>query len=173
MKIVFTGPECSGKTDLSTFIAKKYSFGFVREVAREYLKNHNNIYDYESLFEISELQIAECRSVGQNYQTICCDTDLLTIIIWSEEKFGTVDPLIPEFWKADYPDLYFLCAPDIPWEYDPQRENPYDRDRLFDIHKNILLSNDLTFHIVSGDFEKRVIFVSDILDHMKLKSTYL
>ena len=164
MKIVFTGPECSGKTDLSIYIAQKYSFGYVKEVAREYLEKSNNIYGYESMTAIAKYQIAEEQFIDQNYDSICCDTDLLTIIIWSEEKFGKVDPYIIELWKADLPDLYFLCAPDIPWEYDPQRENPFDRDRLFEIHKMILQSNSLPFHVVSKDFRSRISFVSEIIE---------
>jgi hypothetical protein len=31
-----------------------------------------------------------------------------------------------------------LCEPDIPWEYDPLRENEHDRYRLYDQYKNIL-----------------------------------
>lgn len=168
MKIVFTGPECSGKTELSTLIANQFGVGYVREVAREYLEQRDNTYDYEDLVEIAKLQHEEELNISVSNNNTCADTDLLTIIIWSEEKFGKVDPIIPALWKANIPDLYFLCTPDIPWTYDPQRENPYDRDRLFDIHKNILLEHNLPFYLVAGDLENRVAFVSDILKDLFL-----
>jgi nicotinamide riboside kinase len=31
--------------------------------------------------------------------------------------------------------LYLLCNPDIKWEFDPQRENQFDRDKIFQIYK--------------------------------------
>ena len=166
MKIVFTGPECSGKTELSTLIANQFGFGLVREVARAYLERRGNTYDFEDLLEITKLQHAEEIKISIENVNICADTDLLTIIIWSEEKFGKVDPMIPALWQANTPDLYFLCTPDIPWTYDPQRENPYDRDRLFDIHQHILQEHNLPFYIVEGELENRIAFVSDILNHL-------
>ena len=172
MKIVFTGPECSGKTDLSLKIAEKYSFGYVREVAREYLDLRNNTYNYEDLSEIAKLQVAEEKRIGLDYNFICADTDLLTIVIWSEEKYNRVDPIITELWKADFAEMYFLCSPDIPWTYDPQRENPHDRDRLFDIHQTILKENNLPFQIISGDFENRISLVTQIINRMNINTTF-
>ncbi len=172
MKIVFTGPECSGKTVLSSKIAEKYSFGYVREVAREYLDLINNTYNYVDLLEIAKLQVAEEKRIALDYNFICSDTDLLTIIIWSNEKYGRVDPIIQELWKADFAKMYFLCTPDIPWTYDPQRENPFDRDRLFEIHKTILQENNLPFQIISGDFESRLSYVSQIINKMNLNTTF-
>jgi len=160
---VFTGPECSGKTVLSTWIANQFEVGYVREVAREYLDQRGNTYEYEDLLEIAKLQHDEEKSTQLIYNHICADTDLLIIIIWSMEKFGKVDAVITSLWKANFPDVYFLCKPDIPWTYDPQRENPYDRHRLFDIQMNILLENNLRFYIVEGDLENRIVFVSKIL----------
>ena len=172
MKIVFTGPECSGKTDLSSFIAEKFAFGYVKEVARSYLEKQENKYNFDDLVEIAKLQIAEEKRVGLDNEIVCADTDLLTIIIWSEEKYNKVDPIISKLWKANLPSLYFLCSPDIPWTYDPQRENPFDRDRLFDIHKSILEANNLPFHIISGDFDKRIESVTEIINQMKGNITF-
>lgn len=169
MKIVFTGPESSGKTYLSTLIAKMYSFGYVKEMAREYLEKRNNRYDYECLIDIAKHQVDQEERVRLDYSILCCDTDLLTIIVWSEEKYKKVDHIILDLWRADFPDLYFLCSPDIPWEFDPQRENQHDRERLFNIYKNKLISNNLPFHIIYGEFESRISMVVNIIDHIILK----
>jgi nicotinamide riboside kinase len=52
-------------------------------------------------------------------------------------------------------DHYFLCAPDIPWEADPLRENPDDRQQLFEFYLATLQKNRRSFTILSGPLEKR------------------
>ena len=56
-KIVFTGPECSGKTTLSNAIAKKLNAPLVKEYAREYLNNLNREYSYPDLLKIAKGQL--------------------------------------------------------------------------------------------------------------------
>ena len=56
------------------------------------------------------------RYSSQTPSYLICDTDLLTIKIWSEYKYGSCDPEIMEFLKNNLPDLYLLASPDFPWE---------------------------------------------------------
>ena len=51
-KVVFTGPECSGKSTLSSAIANKFNLPLVKEYAREYLNNLNREYNYSDLIKI-------------------------------------------------------------------------------------------------------------------------
>ena len=56
IKIVFTGPECSGKTTFSQLIAKKYNAPLVQEYAREYLNKLQHPYGYNDLLKIAKGQ---------------------------------------------------------------------------------------------------------------------
>jgi nicotinamide riboside kinase len=43
-----------------------------------------------------------------------------------------------------------LCNSDIPWEYDEQRENPDDRQDLFNIHLEKIKSLGVNYIILEG-----------------------
>ena len=84
-KIIVTGPESSGKTTLSKSLSKHLNGKLVNEFARNYLLKNNNTYNFENLLEIAQNQY---KLENQKSKIIVCDTDLLTIKIWSEYKFG-------------------------------------------------------------------------------------
>jgi nicotinamide riboside kinase len=149
-KIIITGPECSGKTTLSKSLSKYFNSKLVNEFARIYLTKKNNTYNFESLLEIAQNQY---KLENQKSKIIVCDTDLLTIKIWSEYKFGNCDSWILDKINTQKKEkrIYLLCKPDIKWEYDPQRENELDRDKIFNIYKKELKILGHKFCIIEGD----------------------
>ena len=65
-KIVFTGPECSGKSTLSKAIAKKMQLPLVEEYARQYLNSLGRNYIYSDLAQIAKGQLnAEKKAIYQ------------------------------------------------------------------------------------------------------------
>ena len=149
-KIIVTGPESSGKTTLSKNLSKHLSGKLVNEFARNYLAKKNNTYNFENLIEIAQNQY---KLENQKSKIIVCDTDLLTIKIWSEYKFGKCDRWILDKINAQKKEqrIYLLCKPDIKWEYDPQRENVFDRDKIFNIYKKELISLGQKFYVIKGN----------------------
>jgi len=65
-------------------------------------------------------------------------------------------------------DHYFLCKPDIPWEEDPLRENPKDRERLFFIYENQLKELNLPYSILFGNIDQRQKRMEEVLDNFSL-----
>ncbi len=157
-KIVITGPESSGKTFLSKQLAKEFTVPFVPEFAVEYLMNTGGHYDYDDLLNISIGQIeSEDRILREhNSNLLICDTDLITIKIWSQVKYGKVDNQILDFIKNREYTYYLLCKPDIPWEYSEFRENPNDRDDLFVLYEKELKLYQKKYGIISGSYDDRV-----------------
>ena len=45
---------------------------------------------------------------------------------------------------------YLLCPPDLPWEADPLRENPHDRERLYDLYRRRLMDLGAIYQVISG-----------------------
>ena len=96
-KIVFTGPECSGKTTLSNHIAKIVKAPIVNEYAREYLNNLDREYSYSDLLKIAkgQIELEESQMYSKSSsRLIICDTNLQVIKIWSQIKYSKCDPFI-------------------------------------------------------------------------------
>lgn len=158
---VITGPESSGKTTLASQLADYWKAPLVQEIAREYLKGKDS-YQQHDLLEIAKRQNQhEQALLTQSPEKIVCDTDLLVIMIWSEVKYGQCDPWISAAFENNIKQrtsnrVYYLCDYNIPWQADPLRENPDNRDELFDLYLQKLNKYELVHHIVKGDPEERL-----------------
>ena len=146
LKIIVTGPESSGKTTLCKALSTHFEIPFTEEYAREYLNNLESDYTQSHLLEIAKGQLLS----EHNAQIL--DTDLITIKIWSEYKYGNCNKWILEQIEKQKIEkrFYLLCKPDIPWEAQPQRENPNDRVELFEIYKQELDNLGHNYFIVKG-----------------------
>lgn len=143
--IVVTGPESSGKTTLAKRLNNEYGIPLVSEFARQYLNQNGPIYNFTDLEKIALCQNIQENEKHKLYPLIICDTDLITVEIWAREKFGKGLSLeLPNRSKKHY----LLCTPDIEWEADPLRENPKDRDRLFDLYEEFLIKEGLSYEIL-------------------------
>ncbi|MFK8006950.1 MAG: AAA family ATPase [Saprospiraceae bacterium] len=76
--------------------------------------------------------------------------------IWSEYRFGKCHPWILEQLENEKNAIYILCGTDIPWEYDEQRENPNDRNELYEKYLFELKLYKKEFIEVTGNQEVRV-----------------
>ena len=72
------------------------------------------------------------------------------------EKFKSLNHLIEQYLSETQFDLIVLCYPDIPWEYDPLRENPNDRDRLFSLYLETIQNSGVEYVVVQGNRENRL-----------------
>ncbi|HEX2618334.1 MAG TPA: ATP-binding protein [Flavobacteriales bacterium] len=166
LRIVVTGPESSGKTTLAEALAAHYGTIWVHEAARSYLNAREAFgtasgYVERDLLAIAELQLRIEEDLmamikPEEPQLIICDTDLITIRIWGEDKFGRSDPWIVQQTHERSYDLWLLCAPDMPWEPDPLREDPHGRDRLFAIYRHTLEQLGKPFIAVRGTHAERM-----------------
>jgi NadR type nicotinamide-nucleotide adenylyltransferase len=156
-KIAIVGPESSGKSTLARTLGGMLDAVVVGEYARSYLETHGTGYQERDLKAFTEGQMeAEFFAAKKPGSIMICDTDMITIRIWSEERFGRCDPWIVEQSQRWHYDLWLLCSPDIPWEPDPLRENPHDRDRLFQVYLNMLEQLGRPYEIIAGDREARI-----------------
>ena len=144
-KIIITGPESSGKTTLCKALSKHFKIPFSKEYARQYLKVIKKKYTQTDLLIIAKTQLKSEK------ESAILDTDLITIKIWSNEKYGKCDKwILEEINKQKNKNrIYLLCKPDLPWQEDPLRENPKDRMRLFEIYKKELSNLGHNYHIKS------------------------
>jgi NadR type nicotinamide-nucleotide adenylyltransferase len=151
-KVCVTGPECTGKSDLSKFLSEHFKTSWVQEYARAYLNKLNHPYNQSDLTKIAHGQVRmEDEWLNESNRIMICDTNLLTIKIWSEFKYGNCDAEIINKMNTRTYDLYLLCNIDIPWQEDPQREHPDKREQLWSIYKNEVIKTGVPFVEISGD----------------------
>lgn len=164
--LVTTGPESSGKTTLATQLSAGLRAPLVTEASREYLtdlylRKPDARYDQQDLLEIARMQHArEQQALQAQPQWLVCDTDLLVIVIWSEVRFGNCEPALLQMFEEALTTgkrTYLLCDPGIPWQPDPLRENPQDREWLFGLYQHRLQQHPgLAWLPVSGDPQARM-----------------
>lgn len=165
IRIAITGPESTGKSELTWKLAKHYGGKYVRETARNYLEELGRKYNYFDLWVIAQMQLKneqQRERFASNY--LFCDTELTVIKIWSEHRFSKCHPwVLKKLGEIKY-DLYLLCDVDLPWKPDPLREHSHLRKYFFDKYHNELTGRGLPFVIISGTGPQRVQNAVDAID---------
>lgn len=156
IRIAIVGPECTGKTDLSRFLAQHYQTRWVPECARDYIDRLDRPYEKGDLIEIAKAQMSlEDELAKEANELLICDTNLLIIKIWSEFKYGDCPVEITEEMARRKYDLHLLMYIDIPWVDDPQREHPNKREQLYELYRNELIKDEINFIEIKGSQELR------------------
>lgn len=155
IRVAITGPESCGKTSLAENLSRHYGISFIPEFSREFLTKSNGKYSYEDLDVIAKGQVDSVTNFTAE-KLLISDTDMVVMYIWSMVVFGKVSPYIQEQLKLQQFDLYVLCDTDVPWTYDPLRENEFDRDDLFERYYKKLRELKVDFIVVKGSAEDRL-----------------
>ncbi len=162
-KVVVTGPESTGKTILAEALAASLHIGWIPEFARYYIAHLGRLYDRNDLKMIGlgqknwENWHTQLLSRSAEKQVLLCDTDWTVLQIWEQYRF---QPTGDFEWQKGYgtyqnADLYLLCVPDFPWQPDPLREHPEERDTLYTMYENLLREHNANYVTLSGEHETR------------------
>lgn len=155
-KVVVIGPECTGKSELSEFLANCFNTRWVAEYAREYLDRLNQPYVESDLLTIARGQLQlEAREMANANKVLICDTNLLVVKIWSYYKYARCNKEILRLIEQQAYDLYLLTYIDIPWQADPQREHPHKREELWQLYREELEQQRVPWITIKGNREER------------------
>lgn len=156
-KIVITGPESTGKTELTIKLAQHYNTTYVPEYAREYIENLNRKYTYDDVETIAKKQINLANHLSNKESTILfLDTYLIITKVWFKWVYNKCPGWLLKSIEEMKIDLFILCNIDLPWIDDPVRENGGEnRIRLFKEYKKELDTYGFNYKIVSGFGEER------------------
>jgi len=168
--ICLTGAECTGKTTLAGQLADLLGVPLAAEASRGYLAGRPpGAYGPEDLLAIAELQMAaEARALARGEGLAVADTDLVVIAVWWQEKYGALPELLTRGLEARSPRVYLLTEPDVPWEADPLRESPHDRDRLTMVQRALLEASAFPVGQVAGLGEARLARARAVLAGLRL-----
>lgn len=157
ISFAITGPESTGKSQLSQALAKQYSTEYIPEFAREYLRINGPDYTYETVVYIAEQQLLRQNNQFNKRISPCFfDTDMLVCRVWLEFVFGKCPPhILYESLKPVFSHT-FLMDIDLPWEADPLREHPNQRKELFDLYYQLLDHSERDFTVISGKGAERL-----------------
>lgn len=169
-KVAVVGPECTGKSDLSEFLASHYNTEWVPEYARGYLDNLVRPYEQHDLLTIAHGQLR----LEDKYENTCselmiCDTNLYVIKVWSEFKFGSCHPEILRYIASRKYDLYLLTQIDLPWVADPLREHPEKREELYAIYLKEMKNQPVPCVEIKGPREQRRRIAVDAIDKILIE----
>ncbi|MFT4781689.1 MAG: NadR type nicotinamide-nucleotide adenylyltransferase [Psychroserpens sp.] len=161
IKVVLYGPESTGKSTLSKALADWYDTVYVEEYSRFYAeaKAQNNLQlSKEDVLPIAIGQIAaENKQLKNANKLLICDTDLLETKVYSEHYYGGFCPkLVKKYAHENTYDLYFLTYIDTVWEADGIRDQPNNREQLFNRFEHALIDSNKPYALVKGSFEERL-----------------
>lgn len=169
-KIAIVGPESTGKSTISKQLARYYAVPWVPEYARYYcqaltepctLQDEVNMFHGQLALEQSVLAIAET-------DFIICDTTFLTVKIWSDAFFGHTPQIVIDALKKQPYDCYILLDIDLPWQDDPLRDFPNQREHFMQVwHKELTLLN-ANYKVVAGFGEERFKNAVEAIDEFLL-----
>src|SRR5690606_25698437 len=150
--------ESTGKSTMANYLAKELGTVCVPEYARFYCKNLNNQYTLQDEVNMYYGQIAleEALTPTAKNGVLICDTTILTVKIWSDHLFGHTPNEVTEHIKTRKYDLYLLMDIDLPWEDDPLRDFPQQREHFMTVWKKELAALNAPYKIISGVGEARL-----------------
>lgn len=156
-KIAVVGPESTGKSTIATQLAKYYKVPWVPEYARYYcealtadctLQDEINMFHGQLSLEQSVLAMTET-------DFIICDTTFITVKIWSDAFFGQTPQIVLDALQKYPYDFYVLLDIDLPWQDDPLRDFPNQREHFMSVWHKELNALGANYRVVSGLGEDR------------------
>ena len=154
-KIVLTGSESTGKTDLAGRLGRHYDAPVSAEFVREYTAKHPQL-GFADHGPIAKGQMAaEDEAIARAKDIVILDTDLVSTVVYCEHYFGRCPPWIEDEARKRAADLYLLLAPDIPWIPDGVRDRGEHRDVMHALFRAKLEALGLRFVEIRGTGDAR------------------
>lgn len=144
---------------------------YVPEYAREYLDRTGGHYSQEDLPDIAQGQLRQIsESLTRCSGGVVTDTGQVVLRVWSQWKYGIVSEQLEAVLGQFKTDLFILCKPDIPWEFDPLRESMTDRDALYSMYEEYILQSGVPHLVAEGRGDGRHL---SVLERMRSHVKYI
>ena len=164
-RVLVTGPESTGKTELVNYLSERYGGVAVEEYARAYVEGLDRSYTFEDVEHIARQQLSSYEKEYPGSDWVFFDTWLMITRVWFEVVYQCVPQWLDDAMREAKFDLVLLCAPDLPWVADRVRENGGEqRERLFKRYENELKSFGMDWELVSGSGEARFLLAEEIIN---------
>ncbi len=156
IKIAVVGPESTGKSTMSAYLAKHYNTVWVPEYAREYCEKLASPPTWQDEINMFEGQLAlEKEYLPKANKILICDTTFITVKIWSDQMFGQSPQQVLDALPDYYYNLYLLLDIDLPWQDDPLRDFPTMREHFMQVWHNELQALNANYVVITGTGQDR------------------
>lgn len=130
LRIVLTGPECTGKTTLAGELARRLSLPVSEEAARQLAAERGPL-TARDIHEVARLEIeledlAETRARLLGAPAVLHDTDLVSTVAYGRFFYGACPEWIERAARTRRADLYLLLLPDLPFLPEPDQRGEQD-----------------------------------------------
>lgn len=156
IKVVLTGSESTGKTELAHQLGEHFHAPVAEEFVRAYAAARNGQLGFADHGPIAKGQMAsEDAAIARASDLVILDTDLVSTVVYCEHYFGRCPEWIVTEARARAADLYLLLAPDIPWVPDGVRDRGDRREEMHALFAEKLQALGLRYVEIRGSREDR------------------
>lgn len=159
IRVVVTGSESTGKTELAKRLAEHFHAEFVPEFVREFAEAKQGSIGFADHGPIARGQMAledkhaELAAAGNGL--VIQDTDLLSTVVYCDHYFGGCPIWISDLARERKPDLYLLMGIDVPWIADGIRDRGERREEMHALFHAAVLASGSSYVNVEGDWDSR------------------
>lgn len=167
-KVVVTGSESSGKTELAHRIGQHYGAAVGKEFVRGFAQRLVGKISFEDHGMIAKGQMAAENEaiLSTRGPLVVLDTDLVSTVVYCEHYFGRCPVWIADQARARLADLYLLMRPDIPWVPDGVRDRGDRRDEMHGLFAATLKSLGARVVEVGGERDARFAVARQAIDSL-------
>lgn len=170
VKIAVVGPESTGKSTMSAYLANHYQTVWVPEYARGYCEKLTGPPTWQDEINMFYGQVElEKSMLSQANKILICDTTFITVKIWSDEIFGKSPQEVLDALPQHKYDLYLLLNIDLPWQDDPLRDFPHMREHFMQVWHHELKALDANYVVISGTGDDRYESAVKVIDQFLAK----
>ncbi|TKC00535.1 AAA family ATPase [Pedobacter cryophilus] len=169
IKIAIVGPESTGKSTISSALAKHFNTVWVPEYARYYCEGLTaacTLQDELNMF-YGQLALEKSMEVVAKNNLLICDTTFMTVKIWSDHQLGETPATVLEAIKTHHYDHYLLLKNDLPWEDDPLRDFKDMGDHFMEVWRKELNNINASFVEVGGTDDRLKKAISAVENFLK------
>jgi len=156
-KIAIVGPESTGKSTMSAWLADHYNTIWVPEYARGYCEKLTAPPTWQDEINMFNGQVAlEQEMIGDARSgLLICDTTFITVKIWSDHIFGSSPKEVTDALAKHHYHLYLLLDIDMPWQDDPLRDFPTLREHFMEVWHRELKAINANYVVIGGTGQQR------------------
>lgn len=169
-RIVVTGSESTGKTNLAVRLAKHYDAELVPEFVREFAAAKQGPISFADHGPIArgqmELEDRHRELASRGRGLVVQDTDLLSTVVYCDHYFEGCPVWIADLARERRPDLYLLTGIDVPWIPDGIRDRGHMREELQSLFRAAVVASGSPWVSVDGTWEERWDRATDAIDSL-------